>query len=100
MHIISGLPGYVKIVDDPAAFGLPEIDAISDVGCCGDYKHPFPAGDFSKDCRVDYEDLALLQRYWLFEITDSNEPANSVDIYDDDFVDFFDYSIMADNWQE
>ena len=50
---------YVRIEDDPCGAGLPEVDAVSDVSCCGDYRHPYPAGDFNADCRVNLVDFAI-----------------------------------------
>jgi len=89
---------YVRI-ENPADSGhTPEIDAISDVGCCGDYKHPFPVGDLSEDCKVDYCDIKLLQSYWMNEITDGNGPAKSADIFEDDVVDTLDFSLLAESW--
>jgi len=32
---------------------------------CGDSKHPYPAVDLNKDCRVDLADLAMLVAHWL-----------------------------------
>lgn len=56
---------YVRI-DDIAGDGYTaEIDAVSAVTSCGDYKHPFPAADWNKDCRVDLRDAAILSQYWL-----------------------------------
>ncbi len=89
---------YVKIEDDPCGFGLPEIDAVADVRCCGDYKNPFPVGDLNTDCKVGYEDMALLCYYWLAEISGPNAPAVIADIYEDDFVNFYDWTLMANNW--
>jgi hypothetical protein len=58
---------YVRIEDDSGGgTGITtEIDAIADVSCCGDYKHPYPAGDLSEDCRVDFVDFAILAQDWL-----------------------------------
>jgi len=56
---------YVRIDDDPAAIVTTEIDAVADVGSCGDYGHPFPPGDVNEDCRVDMADLAVLAENWL-----------------------------------
>lgn len=89
---------YVKIVDDPNSDGLPEIDAVADVSCCGDYKHPIVAGDITGDCRVDYKDLDILCDYWLAEINDANDPAAIADIYEDDIVNFYDWALMAETW--
>ena len=92
---------YVKIectATDPEQGPLPEVDAISDVSCCGDYKHAFPVGDVSEDCTVDYEDLRLLSYYWLAEISDQNDPAKSADIYEDAIVNFRDFALIEANW--
>jgi hypothetical protein len=56
---------YVKIENDPCSPGTPEIDAISDVSCCGDYKHQLPEGDFNSDCRVDFFDFAIVAADWV-----------------------------------
>lgn len=32
---------------------------------CGDYCHPYPLGDASKDCEVNLQDIALLASNWL-----------------------------------
>ncbi|MFH1615306.1 MAG: hypothetical protein ABIG61_09515 [Planctomycetota bacterium] len=56
---------YVRILDDPNSGVSTEIDAISDVSSCGDYKHPYPTGDINHDCRVDMYDFALLCGNWL-----------------------------------
>jgi len=85
---------YVKVQSD--YFG--EIDGFADAAGCGDYKHPYPAGDISTDCRVDYEDLELLCRYWLAEINDLNDPAVIADIYEDDVVNLHDLALMANGW--
>lgn len=54
---------YVRIENDP--FGTTEIDAVADVSCCGDYRHPHPTGDLNTDCRVDFVDFAILAQDWL-----------------------------------
>ena len=52
---------YVKIeCTNPDNIITPEIDAVSDVATCGDYKHPYPDGDFNNDCKVNLLDLASL----------------------------------------
>jgi hypothetical protein len=91
---------YVRIEDDPGGGSgvTTEIDAIADVSCCGDYKHPIVAGDINRDCRVDYEDLEILCDYWLAEINDPQEPAKAADIYEDDVVNLYDMALLAGNW--
>ena len=57
---------YVRIEDNPAySSATTEIDAVSDVAACGDYKHPFPIGDLNNDCRVDMEDFAIAAQQWI-----------------------------------
>jgi hypothetical protein len=56
---------YVRIEDNPGSSATTEIDAIADVSCCGDYRHPYPAGDLNKDCRVDFSDIAVIALHWL-----------------------------------
>ena len=70
---------YVRIKDDPLSPGLPEIDAIADVSCCGDYRHPYPLGDLNGDCRVNLQDFAIVAADW---------------------VDISDVGVLADNWLE
>jgi hypothetical protein len=52
---------YVKLTSDSDG----EVDAIADVAVCGDPTHPYPAGDITKDCRVDLWDLSVLAGSWL-----------------------------------
>jgi len=56
---------YVRIEDNPGSSATTEVDAIADVSCCGDYKHPYPVGDLNKDCRVDMADFAIFTSHWL-----------------------------------
>lgn len=89
---------YVKVEYLPGGSYPGEVDGFADVACCGDYKHPYPRGDVTEDCRVDYKDLAVLCRYWLAEISTPDDPAGIADIYEDDIVDFRDCAVMAGNW--
>ncbi|MCE5340017.1 MAG: hypothetical protein LLF92_02660 [Planctomycetaceae bacterium] len=56
---------YVRIEDDAASTVLTDIDAVADVAACGDYKHPFPAGDLNFDCRVNFADFSVMAGNWL-----------------------------------
>jgi hypothetical protein len=85
---------YVKIESN--GIDKPEIDAISDVAACGDYKHPFPAGDISEDCLVDFTDLAILADQWR-----QNSGELSADISPDggdDVVDLNDLFVLTGSW--
>lgn len=88
---------YIKVQNKQSDY-LGEIDGFADVAGCGDYKHLYPAGDISTDCKVDYEDLELLCRYWLADINDPNDPAVIADIYEDGVVNLYDFALMADSW--
>lgn len=85
---------YIKV--QSTDFG--EVDGFADVAGCGDYNHPYPVGDLSGDCRVDYDDVMLLCGYWLAEISGPDDPAAVADIYEDGVVDLFDWALMADSW--
>jgi len=89
---------YIKVQYLPGSSYAGEIDGFADVAACGDYKHPYPEGDINKDCRVNYEDLGVLGRYWLSEISGPNDPAGVADIYEDGIVNFYDYLMVAGNW--
>jgi len=69
-----------------------------------------PAGDLNRDCRVDYQDLALLATQWLGDpnavqepnsVTDPNsleDHAGAGDANGDDRIDVRDFVILADDW--
>ncbi len=57
---------YVRLEGGEGVYALGgEVDAVADVAVCGDPTHPYPAGDITKDCRVDLEDFAILAASWL-----------------------------------
>jgi len=62
-----------------------------DAHCGGGGYYP---ADFNFDCSVDVNDLKLLADHWL---TEAEEP-NKFDLYYDEFIDFQDYAIFAQNW--
>lgn len=93
---------YVKIectATNPEDGPLPEVDAVSDVSCCGDWKHRFPAGDVTGNCMVDMADVLMLSEYWLWEVTDPNAAAGQADVFKDGWVDFKDFAVLGGNWQ-
>ncbi len=55
---------YIK-VEAPSNGNTPEIDAVADVACCGDYRHPVVESDIDGNCLVDIDDLCLLTDNWL-----------------------------------
>lgn len=78
----------------------PEIDAVSDVACCGDYKHPFPNGDTNFDCKVDLNDLYTMSLYWADTVSGPNDPANDADLYKDNKIDFRDFAVLSATYME
>jgi len=91
---------YVKIEDDGT--GRPEIDAVADVSCCGDYKHPYPIGDVNHDCIVNLLDIASIAENWLTVVNcDTTGAAPPIgDIDGNCRVDFLDYSLLPNHWLE
>lgn len=53
-------------------------------------------GDLNGDGKVDFADVAILVNYWT-DNPDGSEPYAGVD--DDNIVDFYDFALMAENWQ-
>ncbi len=95
---------YIKIecMDSNTGGSLPEVDAVSDVSCCGDYKHPFPAGDVNRDCLVGFEDLEIMCRGWLKSVGDKEGEEWMADLYkdSDSIINFRDFAVLAGDWLE
>lgn len=87
---------YVRIDDAPGG-GAPEIDAVADVSCPGDYKHPAPVGDVNGDWRVDATDEALVTEQLGVEITQADDPAAAADLNGDGRVNEADLAIVRTN---
>ena len=87
---------YVRIEGNETV--TPEVDAISDAACCGDYMHPMPQGDINGDCRVDHHDVRLISDYWLVRTDAAEDQAKAADLYEDDIVNGFDWSVVAAGW--
>ncbi len=94
----SGMEWIEYVKSEGRNGSTPEVDAVADVSACGDWKHPYPGGDITHDCQVDYEDFALLSDFWLEVVTGPEEPAAAADIYGDNMINFKDWAIMADAW--
>jgi len=60
----------------------------------------FLAGDFNRDCYVDISDMKLMAELWLAElpVSDRFNLITDDDTDPNDIVNFFDFSIFADNW--
>jgi hypothetical protein len=87
---------YVRIDDAPGG-GAPEIDAVADVSCPGDHKHPAPIGDVNADWRVEETDAAIVTEWLGVEITDPDDPAAKADVSGDGRVDEADLEIVQAN---
>jgi hypothetical protein len=87
---------YVRIDDAPGG-GSPEVDAIADVSCPGDYRHPVPVGDVNGDYRVDEGDVVIVEGYLGTVITDPSDPAAVADLNGDGAVDQADLDIVTAN---
>ncbi len=79
---------------------LPEVDAVSDVSGCGDYKNPFPAGDINHDCRTDWADLEILTKNWLADIDNLPQGEQAADLNQDDnnIINFKDLAVLCSGW--
>jgi hypothetical protein len=78
---------YVK-----AAFNL-EDESYGQEDCDSDLKLP---GDINKDCRVDFQDLAILASNWMVDISGSDmiDP----DMNNDNMVDIMDLRLLTQSW--
>ncbi len=87
---------YIRI-DDAKGGGTAEIDAVADVSCPGDYKHPAPIGDLNGDYCVDNEDIAIAEEYLGQEITGPDDAAAKADLNNDAIVNQADIDIITAN---
>jgi len=87
---------YIRIDDAPGS-GSPEIDAVADVSCPGDYQHPAPVGDLNGDYRVDQDDIAMVEGFLDRTITDPSDPAAVADLNGDGRVDQADWDMVTAN---
>ncbi|AQQ09873.1 hypothetical protein L21SP3_01693 [Sedimentisphaera cyanobacteriorum] len=63
---------------------------------------PLPLeGDINQDFRVDFQDYAVLAKFWLDDISAQTDVmAHRADLEEDDFIDYQDLFVLADNWLE
>ncbi len=87
---------YLRIDDAPGG-GAPEIDAVADVSCPGDYKHPAPRGDVNGDFRIDDTDLTIVTSYQGRVIAGADDPAAVADLNADGSVNEADLAIVRNN---
>ncbi len=82
---------YIKVSNPASSGNTPEIDAFSDVSCCGDWQNPYPEGDYNMDCLVSMDDFAYLANRWL--ACQENTDPQLINCYD-----MNDLSDLAENW--
>jgi hypothetical protein len=87
---------YIRI-DDKKDGSTTEIDAVADVSCPGDYRHPAPTGDMNADYRVDDEDIAIAEGYLGHEITGPDDEAAIADLNNNGIVNQDDIDIISAN---
>ncbi len=68
---------YFRSSEYATATERPELVIEYFIPTCGDFDHPYPLGDLSKNCYVDLEDIMLFAQYWL-DCTDPHPPCNFV----------------------
>jgi len=82
--------------------GVPGIyhprDVWSYTVVCGDFGHPYPAGDLNKDCRVGADDLARMASQWRQVPSDPN--ADLAPEPRDNLIDLRDFAVLLSNWLE
>jgi hypothetical protein len=87
---------YIRI-DDKSGDGTTEIDAVADVSCPGDYRHPAPIGDLNNNYRVDMEDVTIVEGFLGQEVTSLDNPAIFADLNGDGKIDQDDIDIVTEN---
>jgi len=87
---------YVRIDDAPGG-GSPEVDAIADVTCPGDYRHPKPVGDLNGDYQVDQDDVAIIEGFLGQTIAEPSDAAVAADLNEDGTVDQEDLDLVTAN---
>ncbi|MBP7050628.1 MAG: hypothetical protein KBE65_06410 [Phycisphaerae bacterium] len=88
---------YVRIDDVLGHAGInPEIDAVADVSCPGDYRHSAPVGDVNGDFRVDQKDVDIVNANLGKSVSDPAVPA-AADLNADGTVDETDLGIVNSN---
>jgi len=81
--------------------GLDDFDIGADECDCNDVSN---AVDWNCDGVVDYYELAVFSDAWLTEPNDANDPNSpdwnpDCDLDGDDFVDFNDFAVFANEWR-
>lgn len=66
---------------------------------CGDEDHPYPIGDFTKDCFVGVEDLLVLATYWLEENCNLID-CDGTDLSGKGKVDLEDLAVFSNEWMK
>jgi len=70
------------------------------IPACGDVNHPYPAGDLSGDCRVNWNDFSIFVAHWLDDLCTGPTWCGGADLDGSSQVDWGDFAIFADHWLE
>jgi len=106
--IIGGLPvdlaqtPFEKIVIDmqKGLLGF-DVNDVYPLPSCGDAHHPQPTADVTGDCKVNIFDAHVFAENWLGQGCNSaNNFCNGCDIISNGKVDFVDYGVFANQWQQ
>ncbi len=65
---------------------------------CGDIDHPWPAGDFNRDCEIDLRDLKILADEWLNDCNWLNWNCRGTDLDTNKTTNLRDYADLANTW--
>ncbi|MEN6384224.1 MAG: hypothetical protein ABFD79_03405 [Phycisphaerales bacterium] len=67
---------------------------------CGSISNPRPAGDFTGDCEVDFDDLQIAAEEWLKTCDWLNFRCRGADMVPDGIINFKDFNAFINNWFE
>ena len=65
---------------------------------CGDPDHPYPEGDLSQNCYVDWPDVDIFAEHWLDTGCSGPNWCEGADLDESTNVDFYDFAILAAHW--
>ncbi len=97
-----------RLDDVNQPLGQQELDVTMDddhdtqavYAICGDADHPYPTGDLSQNCYVDWPDVDILGEHWLD--TGCDDPNSNwcegADLDESTDVRFPDFAILAAHW--
>jgi len=99
----DGTIDEVRIFDgflDAASVQSYMNSVVSPTITCGDEFHPYPQGDITQDCYVDFQDILVLANQWL--LNDCADPnwCNDADFDKDGKIGGLDFAVLSRHWKE